>query len=226
MNKFASLCVLSYKRPDKLKECLDSILIHADYPYELIVNIDGGDKECSKVLNEYWYANHISKLIMVNGNNRGVGVSQANCFKLAEGDYIFKIDTDLTFQTGFMSRAIRILEEDDEIGAVSMFDYRFYDPEDQRFNKLENRNYYHIVDDFVSSIYAFRSEDLFETEGEWSVDDGFHQYLKNVHGKLAITAENLAFNSGFGIGNSVYVTGTMDNPRKTQTFDEPLIFKK
>lgn len=223
-NKLASLCILAYKRLDRLKDCIESIHETIDFPCEIIVNLDGGDRDCFEYLTQQYKENKISKLILINGKNRGVGISQANCFKVAEGDYIFKIDTDLTFKKGWLSQSVDILENNPNVGAVGLFNYRYYDPNDTRFNIIKEEKNHLIVDDFVSSVYGFREEDLFEEEGFWYSDDGFHTRLKDKHKYLAITKENFAFNSGFGIGNSVYVTGTMDNPRKTETFDKPLIY--
>lgn len=220
MSDFVSICLLAYKRPERLKECLHSIRETADYPYELIVNVDGGDKETMDLVYNYSNLyNCVSKMIFVNGKNRGVGTSFANCVKLSEGAYIFKVDTDLTFSRGWLSQSVHILNTYDDIGACGLFDYRKYDPSDTRFEVLDEREDCRIVNDLVSSAYCFRSKDTIIPG--WDEDDGYHQKL----GELALTKTDMARNSGFGVGNSVYVSGTMDNPRKTETFSEPLIIK-
>jgi len=47
-NKFVSLCLLAYKRPQQLINCITSIRRSTKYPYELIVNMDGGDRDNHK----------------------------------------------------------------------------------------------------------------------------------------------------------------------------------
>lgn len=215
---FSSLCILAYKRPEWLKECLDSVLHTVDSPCEIIVNCDGGDRECYAVAREYFENNKISKLVSSNGKNRGVGRAFQNCIGVSEGDYIFKIDTDLTFKEGWLSTTIKLLDKHTDVGCISLFNYRNYDPNDTRFEITENRRDLHIVNDFVSSIYAFRRSDLFKIEPVQ--DDGNHTALQ----KLAITPVDLVHNKGFGIGKSVYLSGTMENPYKTPTFSSPLLY--
>jgi glycosyltransferase involved in cell wall biosynthesis len=43
---FASLVVLSYKRPEMLKRSLESLKANTNVPYELIVVDDGSRDEC------------------------------------------------------------------------------------------------------------------------------------------------------------------------------------
>lgn len=229
MNKYASLCVLSYKRPATLKRCIKSILATADYPYQLIINSDGGDNENLPTLWELYNSGKVSNMILNTGKNRGVGRSFQNCLGVAEGDYIFKIDTDLVFKPHWLSTACNALEKHNDIGAVSLFNYRHYDPNDTRFNVLEERvnDGLLIVNDFVSSVYGFRKHSLDKWGREYDTipDDGYHTLLGKRFGHLAITSEDYCTNDGFGVGKSVYVSGTMDHPYKTPTFDQPIIFK-
>lgn len=227
MSKFASLCLLSYNRPQNLIDCLNSLEATIDFPCEIIINSDGGDLAHNIAYNK-WMIEKASKLILSKGKNRGVGRSFLNCLGVAEGDYMFKIDADLTFQPHWISKAIKILDTDPTIASVGLFDYNKWDPNDERFkaeeNVLENVTLgdfeYQIVKDYVSSIYAFRKKDKIRFEG---LDDGFHQKL-NGYGKLALLHQ--VENTAFGVGKSTYVSGTMDHPIKTPTFEEPLLFPR
>lgn len=224
---YSSLCILAYKRPSWLQECLDSILKTIDSSCEIIVNCDGGDRECYKVAKKYFEDNKISKIVCSNGKNRGVGRAFNNCLSVAEGDYIFKIDTDLIFRESWLSSAVFALKNF-PIGAISLFNYRNYDTNDSRFiveKKLTVNNFtIGIVNDFVSSVYGFTRDAMYAYPFDGN-DDGYHQTLKK-YGELAITIPDLVHNQGFGIGKSVYVSGTMDKPYKTPTFNDPLIFSK
>jgi glycosyltransferase involved in cell wall biosynthesis len=225
MQKHASLCLLAYKRPEQLKKCIKSLKDTADYPYTLIINVDGADSECQSIAFNFLELGEVSHVICTGSNNRGVGRSFQNCLGVAEGDFIFKIDTDLTFEHGWLSRAVEILENNRDIGAISLFDYNHYDPNDERFspsaNHLQVREDCIVVKDFVSSIFGFRNMVL----PEIIPDDGLHQTIASRFGSgLAITKQDYVKNSGFGVGKSVYVSGTPENPYKTPTHDEPLIF--
>lgn len=221
---FASLCVLAYKRPEQLVDCLSTMSRNAGYPHEIIINLDADDDQRNI---DYLYSQFrhkkLSKLIFTNGKNRGVGRSFANCVGVAEGENIFKIDTDLSFEPNWLKTAVGILDNNKDVGAVSLFNYRNYDPMDERFNVLKEREDCLIVDDFVSSIYGFRRMDLLHV-AEMYTDDGFHQDLGKRHGFLAITKKDMVKNSGFGVTKSTYVSGTEDHPFKTKTHDTPLLF--
>lgn len=229
MHKHVSLCILAYKRLDLLAKCLDSIEKTADYPYTLIVNVDGGDPDCAGYLSTVWSYDKISNLILSGGNNRGVGRSFQNCLGVAEGDYIIKIDADVEFiKPNWLSTTVRILDTQTDVGAVGLFDYSLWDPHDERFttqnNVIEERENCRIVHDFVSSVYAFRGKDRSIVEPV--EDDGNHTKFNKLGTKLALTKETMVINEAFGVGKSTYVSGTMDHPYKTPTFNEPLIFKK
>lgn len=225
MKPFVSLCVLSYKRPSMLRNCLTSLVSTADYPYELIVNCDGGDDpENTNWLLRAQQEGKISKLTVTGGLNRGVGRSLQQCLSIAEGQYFAKIDTDLEFKPGWLSKAVAILNDDATIGTVSLFDYRHYDPNDTRFQIIESHPNHNIVTDFVSSIFVARMDYFKKVWNPYDPipDDGLHQMLG---GKLAITKEDYVTNDGFGVTKSTYVSGTEDHPYKTPTHTDPLIFR-
>ena len=220
MSKFASLCVLSYKRPEMLRTCIESIIRNTTFPYELIVSSDGNDDPNNLIyLYRMFKEKRISKLIINNGGNRGVGKSFANCASVADGDYICKIDADLTFQPGWLEAGVKVIDRD-LVGAISFFNYRHYDPNDTRFEVITATEDHCIVNDFVSSIYLFKRNKL--AIAGWDKDDGFHLNLR----PLAITAEDYVTNTGFGVTKSVYVSGTEDHPYKTPVYNKPLIFNE
>lgn len=216
--EFASLCVLAFKRPEMLQQALDGIIASVDYPSEIIVNVDGEENPytmTSQIGNAYYRDRKLSKLILNNGLNRGVGRSLQNCLGVAEGEYIFKIDADLIFKAGWLSTAINILKTNSDVATVSLFNYRNYDPNDNRFNILEERENCYIVDDFVSSVFGTKTSTLKKYLADHTPlpDDGIHQGLG---GKLAITKDDLVINQGFGLEKSVYLN--------YQKHDIPCIF--
>lgn len=228
-NNFASLCVLAYKRPERLIECIDSLIESIDYPCEIIVNLDGSDAKNESLLFQKYVKGEISKLILSNGNNRGVGRSFQNCLGVAEGDYIFKLDADLIFKPGWLSTSVKILQNNPTVGAVGLFDYNVQDPNDERFkpenNVLYERESCYIVNDFVSCGYGFRKEHTPITTYQMP-DDGFHQSFKNIGLNLALTKGSVVDNKSFGF-DSVYVQVKPDgSATKTPTYAEPLVFRK
>lgn len=217
MKDFASLCILSYKRPQMLLECLESLHATLDFPCEIIINDDSSTN--IGFLQHFLVSGKASKLVLSHGDNRGVGRSFQNCLGVAEGEYIFKIDTDIIFKKNWLSTCVNILENNPDVGSISPFNYKHYNPEEKRFNILEERADCFIVDDFVSSVYGFRN--VPDQYPLFMPDDGFHQEL----GKLAITKEDLVSNQGFGLGKSVYVVpGEQGEPVKAKIHYEPKLF--
>lgn len=229
--QFASIIILSYKRPQMLIDCINSIHQTLDFPAEIIVNDDGGLNY--SILQQFLLDKKISKLILNAGHNRGVGRSFQNGIGVSEGDFIIKCDSDLIFKPNWLSTAIKILENNRDIGTLSLFDYRNYDYEDKRFNHIEERKDCFIVDDFVSSIYVGRRID-FETYLEnmgIMPDDGAHleighmptDYEFRFPRYIAITKHDYINNTGFG-EKSVYLTKDSDGTfHKTETFDTPFL---
>lgn len=221
----ASLCVLAYKRPQQLIDCLESLHKTLDFPAEIIVNLDGGDDSNTEYLIGALRSGSISKLILNGGNNRGVGRSFQSCLGVAEGDYIFKLDTDLTFKPNWLSKAINILNRNTDIGALGLFDYSKWDPNDSRFirenNVIEEREDCLIVKDFVSCAWAFRSKDRNIVEPV--EDDGNHSKFNKLGTKLGLI--HITDNLSWGVYKSTYVSGTEEKPFKTPTYDKPLIFQ-
>lgn len=216
-----SVCLLAYKRQELFIRCLDSLHKTADGSMEIIVNCDG-ESEVEGLAFEQFTLGKISKLILNNGLNRGVGLSFQQCFRLAEGDIVMKTDTDLIFLDHWTSAVSKALENK-KVGAVGLFDYRHYDPKDERFKILEKRDGYLIVNDLVSSAYAFRRGML--PVGLTLTDDGMHTTIQEKGYLLAVTDPDMAKNEGFGLGRSTYVVlDDQGQPVKAETHANPLIF--
>lgn len=202
--KFASLCVLSFQRPDFNDKSLDSLKRNTHFPHELIVNDDG-----SKVLGtvgalmKRWNRGDISHLILNGGGNMGVGKSLRNCIGVSSGKYIFKLDADLEYQEGWLRKAVSILDKNKDVACIGLFNYRNYDVYDERFEIIEERDDCFIVSDFVNSGYGFKRE-IYEKYGDELGDDGWQQHVKSKGFKLAIPKQDVVVNFGFG-KNSVYV---------------------
>lgn len=224
---FTSICILSYKRPQMLIDCIESLQQTVDSPCEIIVNDDTGTN--LDILRQFLVDGKISKLVVNAGSNRGVGRSFQNCIAVSEGSYIFKIDSDIIFKPRWLSTALKVMEENPDLAALSLFDYKHYDPEDKRFSHRRIREDCIVVNDFVSSAYGFRRRELpydFVT-GYTMPDDGFHQWLSQVDKDglpLAITKKDYVTNQAFG-EKSVYVTKQPDGSfEKTPTYLSPKLF--
>jgi len=202
--RFASLCLLSFERPDFLIRSLESLKRNTRYPYELIVNDDASmNQHVSSYLTEQFFSGHISHLILNAGQNMGVGRAFRNCIGVSNGDYIFKLDSDLEFKLGWLEKVINIIENNKDAGCVGLFDYLNYVSTDERFVKLEERKDCFVVKDFVNSGYGFKRI-LFDKYGVALEDDGWQIYVQSQGYKSLIPKEDVVVNFGFG-RDSIYL---------------------
>lgn len=223
MKKFASVCVLSYQRPEFIKKTMQNLIeVDSEYPFELIVHDDGSDDEIRVFLSNLARNNKISYLIQNCGKNRGIGTAIKNCFKIASGDYLIKADADLEYKTGWLKEMISILDNK-SVGCASLFNYRHYDPDDNRFNIISEKDNFYIVNDFVSSIYGVKRE-IYEKYKDKLDTDGWHQYIKSQGFDLAISKKDYVVNFGFGLGNSIYVTEKNGNIVARKEYKKPKIY--
>lgn len=192
--KFASVCVLSYERLAFLKDCIGSMLAHADADFELIVHDDGSqDPELRRWLVARLEDGTISTLLMNSpGWNEGQGIAMNRMAAVAKGDPIIKCDQDLIFEPGWLRKVNWVLNrnhnpltgcrhgqcpkpepcwrdcEDREplIGALGIFRYPV-EPVRYEDMLLVDHGDWEEHRDFVGSFIAI-PRDAWELFGPWS----------------------------------------------------------
>ena len=86
-NKLLTIIITTYKRPLKLKRCIDSI--QKNEYLEILVVDDCPEKSAQTITNQYSYINYISKANKSNvANSRNLGISHS------KGKYILFLDDD------------------------------------------------------------------------------------------------------------------------------------
>lgn len=215
----ASVCILSYDRPEFLREVIPSARDNAGYRHELIVNDDGSKNgDCYNLLNQLLGVGVISQVLyQPPGHNQGVGESIRKCFGVASGDVLVKVDQDLIFKPDWLKKAIDILFDVVEvdgvptrIGALGLFTYR--DLADERFRTITEYGRWRSVTDFVGSAFLI-ARDIYEKVGPipthstaFAEDVELKQRLRDAGYLIALPTEDLCTNRGFGVGPSTVVT--------------------
>lgn len=128
----ATLCFLSYERPQFLPTAIETAIAGCDEPVEVIVHDDGST---NPELLKYLYTIHqkgiVSSVILnAPGVNQGQGVALNRMFRMATGDVIIKLDHDLIFKPGWLAKVREILA-DDRVGLLGLFKYEL-EPVDWR----------------------------------------------------------------------------------------------
>jgi GT2 family glycosyltransferase len=210
----ASVCVLSYERPEFLKEAIRSARDYAEYPCEIIVHDDGSEAEdCYTLINVLMGNGFISRSIFqVAGNNQGVGESIRVAFGAAQGDVLVKFDQDCIARQGWLRKAVDILfnvvEIDGELKRIGMLGLFEYQAKDDRFQTIRQHNGFREVTDFVGSAFVI-ARDVYDEVGPipthsdaFAEDVELKLRLQAAGYLLALPNEDLITNQGFGVGPS------------------------
>lgn len=221
---FASCCLLSYNRPEFLKDSILSLTGNANYPLELIVHDDGStDREVHTLLREFVDSGAISTLIEnPPGHNQGVGEATRRMFEIAQGDPIIKLDQDLVFMPGWLSHTVEVLERnraqfqfptpaeavsEPPIGALGLFKYHAAPVHHaEMFRKRWGA--WDEVQDFVGSAIVvprvvYESHGPFPSHSDAFAEDvEFKTRLQSAGLALGLTTEDFVHNQGFGLGPS------------------------
>ena len=237
---FASLAVLSFKRPELLQQSIRSLKANTFYPHELIIHDDGSD-ECWFFLQNMMWARELSTWITNTGMNMGVGEALHRCWSCAKGKYLVKLDADLTYEKGWLEEGVRLMEAYEDIGALGFFAYTTPHPSFPITRNRENlkkdntlieirNDEVEIVKDFVSSAMLIRREHF----GQYGMERGSKAFAGDIMMKramqkdgllMAITPKDWIQNIGFGLEKSVVVTpGEKGQPVVTKIAQEPLLF--
>lgn len=228
MTDFASCCLLSYNRPEFVREAITTLMGNAGYPLELIVHDDGSDDPAvQEVLRHFVDSGTISTLIEnPPGHNQGVGNAVRRMFGMASGDPLIKIDQDLIFSPNWLRTTVEVLARNRQgwradnalerrIGALGLFKYHTKPVHHaEMFRKRWGA--WDEVEDFVGSALVVEREiyDLcgpFPTHSDAFAEDvEFKTRVKEMGLALGLTHEDLAVNRGFGVGPSTVVAGWDD----------------
>ncbi|MBR1425411.1 glycosyltransferase [bacterium] len=87
-----SIIVPVYNVEEYLSKCLDSLINQTLKGIEIICIDDGSTDRSSKILEKY--ANHDSRIKIINQPNQGVSIARNNGMIIAQGDYIGFCDSD------------------------------------------------------------------------------------------------------------------------------------
>jgi GT2 family glycosyltransferase len=237
---FASLAVLSFKRPEMLQRSIQSLKQTTFYPHELIIHDDGDDETWFFLQNMKW-ARELSTLIINTGMNMGVGEALHRCWSCAKGKYLVKLDADLLYHRGWLENGVRLLEKYDDIGALGFFAYTHphrdfpitrnrKDPSKDTTLIEVREDEVEIVHDFVSSAMLIRREHY----ERYGLERGSKAFAEDVMLKRAMQADGLLMaitpidwiqNIGFGEQSVVaQIDKATGKVTATKIAQEPLLF--
>ena len=114
MSGLVSVIVPAYNAAKSLSRCLDSIIAQGYSDLEIVVVNDGSTDATAQVAQRY-----SPRIIYLEQNNQGETAARNTGFAAAKGDYITFLDHDDYWEPGFVSEAVRFLEENPAAIGVS-----------------------------------------------------------------------------------------------------------
>ena len=108
-DKFISIVVLSYKRPDMTMNLINSIHKHADLPFELIVHDDSSPADDKRIL--YEHLEQMSSLVLTGGElNMGLSATFERGVSLCSSDYVLCLNNDMIMTGPGFQRIVKVLQ--------------------------------------------------------------------------------------------------------------------
>ena len=106
---FFSVIVPIYNVEKYLKNCIDSVLNQSYKDFELILVDDGSPDSCPAICDEYKQKD--SRIKVIHKENGGLCSARQAGIKLAEGEYIFNLDSDDAIEADTLETAYKIIAE-------------------------------------------------------------------------------------------------------------------
>jgi SAM-dependent methyltransferase len=108
-----SIVILTYDQVEYTRQCLDSIRLVTDEPYELIVVDNGSTDGTVEFLRSF-----PDLRLIVNQTNRGFPAAVNQGMAIATGNQVLLLNNDVVVTTGWLHRMLRALHSDPKIGLV------------------------------------------------------------------------------------------------------------
>ncbi len=245
-DRFASLCVLSYNRPQFLDECLASLAADPGFPFELIVHDDGSQNPLARdvIYQEIEDGRISTAFINPPGHNQGQGVALNRMFAVAKGDPIIKLDQDLSnFRPGWLKTVVELLDSNHQldgfvpgtrveprIGLLGLLHYH-HDPVDSAKTRLEQFEGWSSRTHILGSAFAVTREcwkalGPFEEHSDaFAEDNAFQLKVAASQGFVCgLPDEDLVDNLNMGLGPSTIVAQENGEIVVTKINKQPVVF--
>jgi len=112
-----SVVIPCYNDKEYIQETVQSVLNQTFQDFEVIIVDDGSNEATKRVLAKI----KNEKLHVITQVNQGLSSARNNGIQAANGEYILTLDADDTFASTFLERAVTILNQQKNVGAVSSY---------------------------------------------------------------------------------------------------------
>lgn len=138
-----------------IQEAIDSIFAQTFQDFEIIVVNDGStDAETNLILDSL----NESRIEVITTDNQGLSNARNNGIARAAGDYILPLDADDKVASTYLGRAVKILDQNENIGIVYC-QAEFFGEENFKWDLPEYELSRILIDNLIFACAFFRRED-------------------------------------------------------------------
>ena len=119
LSKKISIIMGIYNCEETLQEAIDSIIAQTYTNWEFIICDDGSEDNSYNVAKEYEIKDPDRFMVIQNKKNMGLNYTLNKCIKLADGDYIARMDGDDVSTPDRFAKEVYILNKHPEFAIVS-----------------------------------------------------------------------------------------------------------
>ncbi len=195
-----SIIIPVYNVEQYLRDCLDSVLNQTFSDWEAICVNDGSTDESSVILDEY--AAKDSRFKMISQNNAGTAAARNTGLKVANGDYIFFLDSDDWIE----DYALQILADSVNDEDVLCFSGKRY---------FEVTNTFNPADELTEKQYR-NGMDYYNENALLARDFAFVCVVLRVYKRTFIIGNNLFFDEDVSFEDNLWVPIVLFNAQEVK----------
>ena len=147
-----SVVIPVYNVEDFLGECLDSITNQTLEDIEIICVNDGSTDKSLEILNEY--AKNDDRFTIISQENGGHAVATNKGMELAQGEYLYLMDSDDILKLNALEDTVKIADEKN-VDFVIFQAINYYMEEDEYLEK-ENYSMNKLADHVGDSVFSWK----------------------------------------------------------------------
>lgn len=117
LNKKVSVIIPCYNQGKYVSDAIKSVLAQTYKNIEIVIVNDGSLDNSSEIINSF-SEKYKNILFFDNKENRGVIYARNMAIKACGGEYILPLDADDTIEPAYIEKAVKILDENSNIGIV------------------------------------------------------------------------------------------------------------
>lgn len=196
MNALVSVIIPCYNDYKYIDEAIRSINNQTYKNVEIIIIDDGSDIQTKEVLKNIIQEN----VTIIYQENAGPSVARNNGIKRAKGDFILTLDADDYFESVFIAKALKLLEQNEKAGLIGCWIKAFIDKKIVETYRPKGGNAEDfLVQNNVSGNTLFRKK-CWQDAGEYDVQmrTGYEDWEFNLSvvkaGWEIIVIEEFLFN--------------------------------